>query len=147
MKPPHGIPLLLYRLVRWLLPDGRAEDVLGDLEEAPAWRCERLGAHAANRRLWREAAALLFWGMASHTGRMQAGTMRRDFPQSQEIGFETENRIVLELNLISFGYGASEGQAFLQRALERVSAVPGVTGATAVYLLPFRGGWTSGAAW
>jgi len=63
--------------------------------------------------------------------------------RSQEIGFETENRIVLELNLISLGYGASEGQVFLQRAVERVSAVPGVTGATAVYLLPFRGGWSS----
>ena len=85
MKPPHGMPLLLYRLVRWLLPDERAEDVLGDLEEAHAWRCERLGAHAANRRLWRDAAALLFWGMASHMGRMQSGTMGRDF--LQDFGF------------------------------------------------------------
>jgi predicted permease len=61
--------------------------------------------------------------------------------QSVEIGFASEDRLVVGVRLQNHGYDAERGVEFIRQALERLPAVPGVRQVSAAYMLPFRGSW------
>lgn len=63
--------------------------------------------------------------------------------RTQELGFEAENRLIVQVNLGSHGYDAERGLPFLSQAIERLAAVPGVEGVTLTSQVPFQGEWTS----
>jgi predicted permease len=63
--------------------------------------------------------------------------------RTQELGFATENRLVLQVNLTELDLGDEAGLLFLDQALERIRAVPGVRGAAATRMIPFQGDWTT----
>jgi putative ABC transport system permease protein len=73
-----------------------------------------------------------------------AGLFVRSFisANSVDLGFQTENRLVVAFNLRGHDYGEEEGKALVRRALERVSALPGVLSATTARQIPFRGVWS-----
>jgi putative ABC transport system permease protein len=63
--------------------------------------------------------------------------------QTQDLGFATEDRLVVQVNLRENGYDAEGGRLFIRQALERIRALPGVQGAAATRMVPFQGDWTS----
>ncbi len=63
--------------------------------------------------------------------------------RSQDLGFATDHRLVLGVDLRALGYTQEEGEEFLPRALERLAALPGVTGVTASAMVPFQGDWST----
>jgi predicted permease len=63
--------------------------------------------------------------------------------RSQELGFATENRLVLQVNLWEMDYDAEERNAFLRQALERIRGLPGVEKATVTRMIPFQGDWST----
>jgi predicted permease len=58
---------------------------------------------------------------------------------SQDVGWSRDGRLVLEVDLRSHGYDAERGLGFVDRALERIASLPGVTGVTATRMVPFGG--------
>lgn len=63
--------------------------------------------------------------------------------QSVELGFEEEKRLIASVQLANHGYDEAEARRFVQEAVGRVAALPGVDGAAAASRAPFRGGWRS----
>ncbi|HKJ02937.1 MAG TPA: FtsX-like permease family protein, partial [Longimicrobiales bacterium] len=63
--------------------------------------------------------------------------------RTQDLGFETTNRLVLQVNLRAQGYSEDEGVAFLPRALERLAALPGVEEVVVSRMIPFQGDWST----
>jgi predicted permease len=63
--------------------------------------------------------------------------------ESVELGFETENRLLVSLNLTHHGYSQEDLDRFVVRALERLRSTPGVVRAATTLLTPFRGQWVS----
>jgi predicted permease len=63
--------------------------------------------------------------------------------ESVDLGFETENRLLVSVNLTNHGYSLEERHAFVVQALERLKTLPGVLRATTTLFTPFRGRWTS----
>ncbi|GMV06508.1 MAG: hypothetical protein AMXMBFR53_27840 [Gemmatimonadota bacterium] len=63
--------------------------------------------------------------------------------RTQDLGFETGNRLVVAVDLRALGYSADEGKSFIARGLERLRALPGVTGVATTRMIPFRGDWSS----
>lgn len=63
--------------------------------------------------------------------------------RTQEVGFATEDRLVLQVNLTELDYSEEEGRLFLRQALERIRAIPGIQGAAATRMIPFQGDWTT----
>jgi len=63
--------------------------------------------------------------------------------QSVDLGFETESRLLVSLNLTNHGYSQEDIRRFVVVALERLEAVPGVSRASTTLQTPFRGGWGS----
>jgi len=63
--------------------------------------------------------------------------------RTQDLGFATENRLVLGVNLRALGYGEDEGRIFIARALERLRALPGVVGVATTRMVPFHGDWST----
>jgi predicted permease len=63
--------------------------------------------------------------------------------RSQEIGFDTSNTLVMELNLRNHGYDADRGRMFVENAIERIRALPGVLSVTTTRMVPFQGDWTT----
>ena len=62
--------------------------------------------------------------------------------QRVDVGFDSSNVFTLQLRLPPSKYPAPEAIArFLQRAIERVRAVPGVASAALVRRVPFSGNW------
>lgn len=61
----------------------------------------------------------------------------------QEVGFETEDRLAVEVRLRSLGYDEEQGRVLVRDALERIQGLPGVRRATTSRMLPFSGQWTS----
>lgn len=61
-----------------------------------------------------------------------------------DLGFETEDRMLLSVNLTNHGYTEDEGRAFIADALDRVRNVPGVRSAATTRLVPFQGRWSTG---
>ena len=56
-----------------------------------------------------------------------------------DLGFATEDRVVVQLNLRNHGYDAEAGRALVERALERLRALPEVDSVTTTARLPFLG--------
>jgi putative ABC transport system permease protein len=67
-----------------------------------------------------------------------AGLFVRSFSaaQSVELGFQTENRLVVPVNLRDGRYSDVQGRAFVRGVLERLSRVPGVLAATTTLNVP-----------
>jgi putative ABC transport system permease protein len=64
--------------------------------------------------------------------------------RNEELGFDPRNLLTFRVALPDATYDTFEKQAaFHDRALETVSAVPGVEGAAIVTVLPVEGGWNS----
>ncbi|HZD05109.1 MAG TPA: ABC transporter permease, partial [Longimicrobiales bacterium] len=63
--------------------------------------------------------------------------------RTQDLGFATENRLVVQVDLRARGYSEDEGLAFIPRALERLRALPGVAGAATTRMIPFQGDWST----
>jgi predicted permease len=64
--------------------------------------------------------------------------------QQVELGFEPENRLLVGVSLGDYGYTAETGPAFIRRALERLSAIPGARTATTTTMVALGNGmWTS----
>ncbi len=62
---------------------------------------------------------------------------------TQDLGFATDDRLVLQVDLRALGYGDDEGLAFIPRAIERLKAVPGVLEVASTRMIPFQGDWSS----
>lgn len=60
-----------------------------------------------------------------------------------DVGFETQDRVLLTLSPGDYGYSASRGHTLVEAFLERVRALPSVISAAAVYELPFGFGSSS----
>lgn len=60
--------------------------------------------------------------------------------QSVDVGFEPDGRLAMVADLSIRGYDTERGIAFMNEALERARALPGVERATAAARVPFRGG-------
>ena len=63
--------------------------------------------------------------------------------RSIDLGFETENRLLLTVNLGNHGYTEETGRAFIGEALGRLRAVPEVRAASTMRMVPFRGTWST----
>src|SRR5215510_11164407 len=70
-----------------------------------------------------------------------AGLFIRSLQKEQaiDLGFKTENRLRLWLNLKIQGYDQTNGPKFVQQLLDRVRAVPGVQSASVARDIPSRG--------
>jgi predicted permease len=70
-----------------------------------------------------------------------AGLFIRSLQKEQaiDLGFKTENRLVLWLNLKLQGYDETNGLKFVQQLLDRVRAVPGVQSVSIARDIPSRG--------
>ncbi len=70
-----------------------------------------------------------------------AGLFIRSLQKEQaiDLGFKTENRLVLWLSLKVVGYDQKNGLKFLQQLLDRVRAVPGVLSASVARDIPSSG--------
>jgi putative ABC transport system permease protein len=62
--------------------------------------------------------------------------------RTQELGFATEDRLVLQLNLRGMDYDADRSRIFLTEARQRILDLPGVLGVTTTRMIPFQGDWT-----
>ncbi len=63
--------------------------------------------------------------------------------RSQDVGFATDHRLVIQVNLRNQGYTPVQGRVFLARALERIGGLPGVENVTTARQIPFQGDWTT----
>lgn len=63
--------------------------------------------------------------------------------RTQDVGFEATERLVIRVDLRAQGYTEDEGRAFLPRALERLSALPGVEEVATTRMIPFQGDWST----
>jgi predicted permease len=63
--------------------------------------------------------------------------------RTQDLGFATENRLVLHVDLRALGYTEDEGKTFIGRSMERLQAVPGVLEVATTRMIPFNGDWSS----
>ncbi|HSR69711.1 MAG TPA: ABC transporter permease [Acidobacteriota bacterium] len=62
--------------------------------------------------------------------------------RSVDLGFESADRLLLQVNLRFHGYSPQQGRAFVDQVLERLNRHPAVKAATATVMVPFRGVWT-----
>ena len=63
--------------------------------------------------------------------------------ESVDLGFESERRLLVSMNLRNHGYDEETGARFVEQALERLAPLPGVAGVSAAALVPFHGSWSS----
>ena len=61
----------------------------------------------------------------------------------QDLGFSSEDRLVVRVNLRTAGYEGDRVPAFIQEALLGLESLPGVRTAATTRMIPFRGDWTS----
>ncbi len=61
---------------------------------------------------------------------------------TKDLGFETDHRLALQVDLRARGYEPPEGRAFISSALERLAALPGVEEVTTSRMIPFQGDWS-----
>jgi len=60
-----------------------------------------------------------------------------------DLGFDERGVLLVRLNLRNHGYDAERGRAFIQDAIDRLGALPGVAIATTTGQAPFRGEWST----
>jgi predicted permease len=60
-----------------------------------------------------------------------------------DVGFETDNRLAVTVDLRAAGYSDTETRQFLREALPRIRSLPGVANAASTAQLPFRGMWST----
>jgi predicted permease len=63
--------------------------------------------------------------------------------RGEDLGFASENRLLLTLDLRSQGYDPARGSVFVRDAIERLEALPGVVRASTTTMVPFQGEWTT----
>jgi len=63
--------------------------------------------------------------------------------RTQELGFETQDRLIVQVDLRARGYSDDEGRAFIPRAVERLAGLPGVEAVTTSRMIPFQGDWST----
>jgi len=63
--------------------------------------------------------------------------------RTQDVGFATEDRLVLKVNLWELDHGPEERNAFLEQALDRIRALPGVRDAAVTRQIPYQGDWST----
>jgi predicted permease len=63
--------------------------------------------------------------------------------RSQDIGFETRNALILEVDLRNHGYDADRGRLYVEQALERLGSLSGVRTAATTRQVPFQGDWST----
>lgn len=63
--------------------------------------------------------------------------------ESVDLGFETERRLLVSLNLTNHRYSQEDIRNFVLRGLERIENLPGVVRAATTLHIPFRGRWGS----
>jgi predicted permease len=117
----------------------------------PAWQASKPDLTAAlkdeagaeGRRAWRRwlnprDALVVAQVAVSLVLLISAGLFIRSLHYARRIdpGFETKNRLTLELNLEMQGYDEAKVKAFARQAVERLAALPGVVSASAVNALP-----------
>ncbi|HSF40086.1 MAG TPA: ABC transporter permease [Thermoanaerobaculia bacterium] len=64
--------------------------------------------------------------------------------ESVDLGFQTENRLLVSMNLANHGYDKEGLIRFVDQAVERTAALPGVRRVSTVQLAPFGGRWRTG---
>jgi predicted permease len=63
--------------------------------------------------------------------------------QTFDVGFETEDRLIVTLDLRAQGYDEQRGRRFILDALDRAAGLPGVRAVTTTSMVPLGGGmWT-----
>jgi len=62
---------------------------------------------------------------------------------SQELGWRTEDRLIVQANLQSHGYDERQGRALIRQGLERIGSLPGVVAVTTTRMIPFQGDWST----
>jgi putative ABC transport system permease protein len=120
---------------------------------APAWMVSRTGvaedlkggAPGSGRSLMRSGlvVAQVTLSLALVAG---AGLFVRSLLAAQrvDLGFATENRLLVTVSLQDYGYTDETGPAFIGRTMERLEAIPGVQSATTTAMVALGGGmWTS----
>jgi predicted permease len=60
-----------------------------------------------------------------------------------ELGFERDQKLMLNVIPENHGYTEEESKDFLRVALSRIATIPGVRGTSITDRIPFRGRWTS----
>jgi predicted permease len=72
-----------------------------------------------------------------------AALFLRSFRAAEEVdlGFETEGRLLVSVDLSQHGYGEEELSRFVDQVLGRLSALPGVRAASTTLFAPFGGMW------
>lgn len=63
--------------------------------------------------------------------------------RSVDTGFDDRGVLIVGVNLANHGYDAERGRVFLREAIDRLTALPGVSIATITRQVPFRGDWTT----
>ncbi len=63
--------------------------------------------------------------------------------QNQPVGFETDRRLIVQVDLRAQGYDAERGRVFVSEAIERLGGVAGVEDATTAVQIPFQGDWST----
>jgi predicted permease len=61
--------------------------------------------------------------------------------RTEELGFATEDRLVLQLSLRGMDFDADQSSVFLREARQRILNLPGVLGVTTTLMIPFQGDW------
>jgi len=62
---------------------------------------------------------------------------------SQDLGWRTDHRLVVQTDLRSHGYDEQQGLAFIRQGLERIGSLPGVVAVTTTRMIPFQGDWST----
>jgi predicted permease len=63
--------------------------------------------------------------------------------RSLDLGFRSDDLLVLQVSLRGTGHTPDEGRAFVRSALDRLSNLPGVRGVTTSAMVPFQGDWST----
>jgi len=114
----------------------------------PAWRLSHLELAQALHRPGHSRTRALFRGSLvtiqaalSILLLIGGGLLLRSLQQAQnvDLGFDPDRRVILSLWLDNHGYDEARGRVFLDRALERFTAVPGVQHVSVANRVPFLG--------
>ncbi len=120
---------------------------------APAWQLSRRdivsflqrGRSYAGRTTLRQVLVVAQLAM-SIVLIIGAGLFVRSLRTAQrvDLGFESERRLLLTVQLANHGYEEAEGIGFTRDMLQQIGALPGVRDVSTTTQTPFRGSWGGG---